>query len=51
MNDTGIRLTPEQERQRRKRSVAIALLLGAMVILFFVVTVVRIGGNIASHAS
>ncbi len=51
MNDNGIRLTPEQERRRRKRSIAIALMLGAMVILFFVVTVVRIGGNIASHAS
>ncbi|BBE72248.1 hypothetical protein [Oharaeibacter diazotrophicus] len=51
MNDNGIRLTPEQERRRRQRSIAIALMLGAMVILFFVVTVVRIGGNIASHAS
>lgn len=47
----GIRLTPEQERRRRQRSIAIALTLGALVILFFIVTMVRIGGNMASHAS
>lgn len=49
--DDGIRLTPDQERRRRQRSIAIALTLGALVVLFFVVTMVRIGGNIASHAS
>ncbi len=50
-DEDGIRLTPDQERRRRQRSIAIAITLGALVVLFFVVTVVRIGGNIASHAS
>ena len=37
----------EQERQRRqrKRSMAIAWILGALVVLFFIVTIVRLGGN------
>jgi ferric-dicitrate binding protein FerR (iron transport regulator) len=46
----GIELTPEQKRRRRARSIAIALALGAMVVLFFVITLVKIGGNIASRA-
>jgi hypothetical protein len=45
----GIVLTPEQKRQQRSRSVAIALLLAGLMVLFFVVTIVKIGGNIASH--
>ena len=34
-------LTPEQQRRRRARSIAIALALGALVILFFIVTLVK----------
>jgi len=34
-------LTEEQKRARRARSVAIALALGVLVILFYVVTVVK----------
>jgi hypothetical protein len=34
-------LTEEQKRSRRARSVAIALALGALVILFYVVTLVK----------
>ncbi|MGQ7792285.1 hypothetical protein ACUN0C_07745 [Faunimonas sp. B44] len=41
----GIRLTPEQKRRRRTRSVALALLLAGLVILFYVITVVRLGGG------
>lgn len=40
---------PERNRQRR-RSIAIALMLGGLVLLFYLVTVVRIGGNIAKRA-
>ncbi len=38
----------ERERQRRQRmrSLAIALALGAMVVLFYVATIVRLGGNV-----
>ncbi len=41
-----IRPTAEQTRRRRSRSVAIALMLGALVVLFFIVTLVRLGPGI-----
>jgi hypothetical protein len=34
-------LTEEQRRARRARSIAIALALGALVILFYIVTLVK----------
>jgi hypothetical protein len=41
----------EQERKRRQRmrSLAIAWILAALVILFFIVTMVRLGGNVAER--
>ncbi len=39
-------LTPDQLRARRSRSIAIALILGALVVMFFVMTIVRMGGNV-----
>jgi hypothetical protein len=41
----------EKERQRRQRmrSVAIAWILAALVVLFFIVTIVRLGGNVADR--
>jgi hypothetical protein len=44
--ETGIRLTEQQLRARRMRSIAIALALGAFVILIFLVTLVRLGANV-----
>jgi hypothetical protein len=44
--ETGIRLTEQQLRARRARSIAIALALGAFVILIFLVTLVRLGANV-----
>jgi hypothetical protein len=41
----GIKLTREQLRARRARSVAIALALGAFVIVIFAVTIVRLGSS------
>jgi hypothetical protein len=45
MNDdkpeTGITLTEQQLRARRARSVAIAVALGVLVILFYIVTLVK----------
>ena len=35
---------------RRRRSLALALVLGAFVIIVFVVTLTRLGGNVASWA-
>jgi hypothetical protein len=36
------------ERNRRRRSIAIALTLGFMVLAFYVATFVRFGGNVAN---
>ena len=38
---TGIVLTEAQRRSRRNRSIALALVLGALVVLFYVVTLVK----------
>ena len=45
-DDDGIRLTKEQQRRRRARSVAIALALAALVVLFYVVTIVKLGPGV-----
>ena len=37
----GIVLTPEQKRARRQRSIAIAVSLGILVVLFYLVTLVK----------
>jgi threonine/homoserine efflux transporter RhtA len=39
-----------QKRQQRMRSLAIALALGALVALFYVATIVRLGGNVMNRA-
>ena len=37
----------ERQRRQRMRSLAIAWILFALVVLFFIVTIVRLGGNVA----
>lgn len=39
----------EWERRRKTRSIAIALALAALVILFYVATIVRLGGNVMNR--
>ncbi|WP_428029170.1 hypothetical protein [Ancylobacter sp.] len=39
----GVVLTEEQKRRRRARSVAIALVLAALCVLFYAVTIVKLG--------
>ena len=39
----------EWERRRRTRSIAIALALAALVALFYVATIVRLGGNVLNR--
>lgn len=39
----------EAERRKRARSLAIAWALGGLVVLFFVMTLVRLGANVASR--
>jgi hypothetical protein len=43
--DPGVVLTPEQKKRQRARSIAIALTLGALVLLFYIVTIVKLGPN------
>jgi hypothetical protein len=45
----GIQLTGPQLRARRARSIAIAIALGAFVVVIFLVTLVRLGGNVATR--
>jgi hypothetical protein len=40
-DDDGIVLTEEQKRRRRARSIAIAISLGVLVVLFYMVTLVK----------
>lgn len=39
-------LTPEQARARRKRSVALALVIGGLVLLFYLITVFKMGAAV-----
>lgn len=34
---------------RRRRSIAIGLLLGAMVVMFYLATMIRMGGNVINR--
>ena len=47
--DDGIVLTEEQKRRRRARSIAIALALGALVVLFYVLTIVKLGPGVLNR--
>jgi hypothetical protein len=38
-----VQMTPEQEKSRRARNVAIALAIVALVVLFYVVTIAKLG--------
>jgi archaellum biogenesis protein FlaJ (TadC family) len=40
-DETGIVLTDEQKRRRRARSIAIAVSLGILAVLFYLVTLVK----------
>jgi hypothetical protein len=40
---TPPRLTPDQLARQRRRSVAIALALGALVLIFYAVSMVKVG--------
>ena len=45
MNDDADEKT-RNERARRMRNIALALALGALVVLFFVMTIVRLKGHV-----
>jgi hypothetical protein len=41
--------TPEDMARRRRRSVALAVILAILAVLFFVTTVVRLGSSVAER--
>jgi len=45
----GIKLTPQQLRARRARSIAIALALGVFVVVIFLVTLVRLRSGVLTR--
>lgn len=49
MDEPGIKLTEEQKKRRRSRSIAIAIALAGLVMLFYVVTIVKMGPDILSR--
>jgi hypothetical protein len=42
-------LTPRELAVRRKRSIVLAFVLAGLAILFFITTIVRLGGNVADR--
>lgn len=48
ISDGGRRPTEVEKRTRRMRSIALALVLGGLVILFYVVTIAKLGSNAIS---
>lgn len=46
----GVELTPEAQRRRRTRSIAIGLALGGLVLLFYLVTIAKLGPGILNRA-
>jgi hypothetical protein len=45
-----LQLTPQELAIRRKRSIVLAFVLAGLALLFFVTTIVRLGGNVADRA-
>ncbi|MBX3514694.1 MAG: hypothetical protein KF826_10625 [Xanthobacteraceae bacterium] len=45
-NEKGVVLTEAQKKSRRRRSLAIGLVLAFLVILFYVVTIVKLGPGV-----
>ena len=43
-------LTEGERKRQQRRSIAIALMLGGLVVLFYLVTIVRMGGSLAKRA-
>lgn len=50
-DEVGIVLTPAQQQSRRARNKAIGLAIGFFAALFYVVTVVKLGGFMGTRPS
>ena len=42
-------LTPEERKAQSRRNLAVAGFLGLMVVIFFIVTIVQLSGNVAQR--
>ena len=47
--EDGVVLSPAELRRRRTRNIDIAVTLGALVILFYVMTLARLGSNVMNR--
>lgn len=47
--DNGVVLSEDEKRRRRARNIAIALTLGGLVVLFYLITLFRLGANVANR--
>ncbi len=47
--ETGIRLSPEEQRARTLRNRAIGLALAGLVVLFYLVTLSKLGLRLGGH--
>ena len=45
----GIRLTPEQKKRQRARSIAIGLAVALLCALFYAITIVKLGPGVLSR--
>lgn len=48
-DEKGLVLTEEQLRRRKARNIAIGVTLFVLVVLFYLVTVFKMGGNVANR--
>jgi hypothetical protein len=46
----GVVLTPDQQRGRRARNIAIGVGVALLVVLFYAITIVRLGGAVANRS-
>jgi hypothetical protein len=49
--DATIMANDDDAQRRKWRNISIALVLAALVVIFYTVTIVRIGGNIAERVN
>ena len=47
--EPGIVLSEEQKRRRRARSIALGVTLGALVLLVYIVTIVKLGPGVLNR--
>lgn len=50
-DDKGVVLTDAQKKSRRRRSVALALVLAFLCVLFYVVTIVKLGPGVMKKSA